>query len=423
MRARSVRTVPLGGWLASLGVRTRAHGTHRDDLAGSCTPPDTGRRSPHVRLTVAVALSMVLAVTACSAAPAPSAGPTRPPLSRELTTQVRQEIEANTRAGYAPGIEVVVDDHGRIITLVAGVARRSPRRRFSSNDRFFIGSITKPMIASLILQLVAAHRLSLDDTLGQLLPGVLDTGDQITVAQLLSHRSGLPDVVNDPGYRYVYRQIPRHGFTTPAQVVAFVKHAHLDFAPGTSAIYSNTGFEVLGMIVEKVTGRPLREVLQARIFQPLHLSSATLGHGSSPGHPLVHGYAEEHAVVRDVTTRLVPAYAAGYVAMDGPDLARFWDGLFSGRILPPSQLKAMRTVHSRGLDLGGVVSDYGYGLARQHLSCGSAFGHSGRLPGYYTEAWTMPQRHRSVVAFANRADLTGQAGPPLESLVDEVLCD
>ena len=80
-------------------------------------------------------------------------------------------------------------------------------------------------------------------------------------------------------------------------------------------------------------------------------------------------------------------------------------------------------VHSRGGNLGGGDGDYGYGLARQRLSCGTAFGHTGRLPGYYTQAWAMPQRQRSVVAFGNRADLTGGGGAPIDSLADEILCN
>jgi CubicO group peptidase (beta-lactamase class C family) len=227
--------------------------------------------------------------------------------------------------------------------------------------------------------------------------------------------------VNDPRFRYVYRRIPADGFAGPAPIVAFVKHARLDFRPGTSAAYSNTGFEVLGMIVEKVTGQPLRDVLQEQIFGPLHMESASLSQGGLPGHPLIHGYTQDHVVSRDVTTPQLPAYAAGYVAMDGPDLAYFLDALFAGHVVPEAQLTMMRTLRSRVLAATGG-NDYGYGLSRQHLRCGDAFGHSGRLPGYDTEAWVLPRRHRTLVAFGNRADSPGSQVAPLGSLIEEALC-
>ncbi len=338
--------------------------------------------------------------------------------------ELRQQVEALTATGRFPGLALLVRDQDRRLVAVGGLARTHPAQELTREHRFPVAGLTKPMVAVVALQLVDRHQLRLTEKVEHVLPDLLDEGRKITVADLLSQRSGLPDVDHDP--RFAGR-LPANA--TARERVALVAHAPVQFPPGSSAAYSDTNDLVLGLLIEKVTGTSLAENLRTRVFHKLRMTSASLQRGSLPGAPMAHGYVGR----RDVTD--VPAdvgLAAGGAVMSVVDVDRFLVGLFGGRLVDDRTLAAMRASHDgrvRGWN------GYGYGLAHETLRCGTAIGHSGRIPGYVAEAWTMPFRGRNVVVLANRdgggADRggadggTGAAGgidSTVAGLVEEALC-
>jgi D-alanyl-D-alanine carboxypeptidase len=280
----------------------------------------------------------------------------------------------------------------------------------TAHYRFPLASVTKSMVAAETFRLVDQHRLTTDDTVDRLLPGLLTHGKQITVADLLSHRSGLPDPVNDRRYQ---KLIPATGEVTGRQVVRAVSGAPLDFHPGTSARYSNTNYEVLGLIVEKLTGQSLDRELSARLFNPLRMRTASLTREDLADAPLAHGYFLD----RDVTTSGLHV-TAGDAVMTAGDLDRFLEALFHRGLVSHRSLGAM-THRWDGSLLGW--QGYGYGLAMRDTGCGRAYGHSGRVDGYVSEAWSIPSRRRSVVVLTNRDD-NGDSGGPVQPLVTTALC-
>ena len=155
-------------------------------------------------------------------------------------------------------------------TGASGVADLRTARPMRPNDRFRAGSLTKPFVATVVLQLVAEGRLSLSDTVERWLPGILPYGDQITVRQLLNHTSGVPDNTFVEPIVELYTG-NRFRSWRPRELVALIADLPPDFAAGTAWSYSNTGYALAGLIVEQVTGHRLGRELKRRIFRPLRL--------------------------------------------------------------------------------------------------------------------------------------------------------
>lgn len=266
---------------------------------------------------------------------------------------------------------------------------------------FPIASITKPMTATVVMQLVAEGLLALADPVEEWLPELRAIRAPITVEQLLSHRSGLPDSSN--------ADIRRVGFGTPALLEASAGHG-LDFTPGSEGSYANIGFAALGLMVERVLDQPLGEVLEERLFAPAGMSSSALG-----GRPGVQGYVDSKPV-KDYHLELQPA--AGSVVATAGDVDIFFRALWDGELVDPAVVSDMR--ESRGQVLIPPLwrPDYGLGLIHNEVSCGVAVGHSGRIGGFTNEAWTLEDSDRSMVVTVNdeRADDIAR------SIVETALC-
>jgi D-alanyl-D-alanine carboxypeptidase len=287
--------------------------------------------------------------------------------------------------GVATGAVVLVRVGEQTRVLTSGLANVKQQRPMRPSDRFPIMSITKTMVATAVLQLVAAGKLGLDDNVEDVLPGLLPQGRRITIRNLLSHRSGLngpPEADLPPPARW----------TKDSWIDAAAAHP-LEFAPGSSGHYSNVGYEVLGRVVEQITGKPLRAALRQKVFGPAGMSDTTL-----LGSATVQGYFDSKAV-DDVYFPFFPA--AGGVVSTVADVDRFYRALWDGKFLDPELVRTM----SKSL---GVVSpwgmDYGLGVWFDRESCGIALGHSGAGPGFSTKAWTLEGTERSVVVMVNDGD-------------------
>jgi D-alanyl-D-alanine carboxypeptidase len=310
-------------------------------------------------------------------------------------------------AGGVPGAFVVVRDGGRTTTAAVG--------RIDAGERFRVGSVTKTFVATVVLQLAAERRLGLDDPVDRRVPGLLRDGDRITVRDLLAHRSGLADVADDP-------QVlngPRATWS-PERLIRLVDREPRTAAPGGAFRYSSTNYLVLGLIVERATGRSLAMELSRRIFAPFHLNDTAYVPGRLRGEH-VHGYTlpshqgvvDASAEPRDLDARSARwAGASGDVVSTASDLMRFYRTLLGGDLLPAPQLQAMEAVRDR----------YGLGLAVYSTPCGPAWGHTGNLNGVLTVAWNTRDAHRQVVVVANEYPLAAAADTALRRAAVEAFC-
>ncbi|MEU6285325.1 serine hydrolase domain-containing protein [Streptomyces sp. NPDC047028] len=366
-----------------------------------------------------------LLLTAALAGPAVAAGRAGT-VAEDGHSGTRKAIEAQVAAG-APGVTVTAKDTRGTWSATAGVGDLRTHRPRSTADRYRVGSITKTFVSTVLLQLEAEGRLSLDDTVEKWLPGVVDghghDGRRITVRQILNHTSGIYNYTSDPGFQAAY--FAKDGFfrhrydtLTPARLVAIaMRHAPV-FAPGAKWEYSNTNYVVAGMIIEKVTGHSYATEITRRIIRPLHLRATSVpGTRVTVPHPSSRAYSKLGQPVSgpsyDVTA-LNPSLAssAGEMISDSADLDRFYSALLRGRLLPAKQLKEMKTT----VKIDGAPNvRYGLGLMDRTLPCGvHVWGHDGGIHGSVSDAMTTADGRHSL-AFNFNGDWAGDSDAVTEA--------
>ncbi|MFF3358244.1 serine hydrolase domain-containing protein [Streptomyces sp. NPDC002917] len=349
------------------------------------------------------------------AAPSPTAAPhTAQGRPWAAGHAVQQAVRQLTGAGL-PGAIALVRDHGRTATAAAGYADLATKRPMTSADHLRIGSNTKVFTATLVLQLAAEGRLGLDDTVQQLLPGIIKGGDHITVRQLLNHTSGLYPFDQDPAFATPYLHGDAGYYRSPRQLVALANaHAPL-FTPGTKFSYSNTNYILLGLIIEKVTHHSYKQELNRRIIQPLGLRDTKLPVRSlKVQKPAAHGYLinQPGRAPKDITSAISPSttWAAGALTSTVNDLARFDRALLTGRLLPKAQLNDMMKAGPYKVDPADPTKGYGLGLEKIQLCGVTMWGHTGTVLGTQTNAFTSADGTRQLVLTTNADPDTWNAG-------------
>jgi D-alanyl-D-alanine carboxypeptidase len=230
--------------------------------------------------------------------------------------------------------------------------------------------VTKTFTAALILDLVDAGRLSLDDTLDKFYPAFA-SASAVRIRHLLSHSSGLFEYLGDPEV-YAGRFSPWN----PDDAIARAAAHPLRFAPGTWFEYCNTNYIVLGRIVERVTGETYGARLRTRLLAPLHLDDTFLEGFDAIPYAIVEGSVASPTgpVARDRIVHPSLSWAAGAIQSDAEDVARWFDALFGGHVLSPASLEGMKTP----LRLpNGAIVPAAFGMGIETSPDGTHWFHSG----------------------------------------------
>lgn len=318
---------------------------------------------------------------------------------------LQQDADAIRDLGVTGVQARVITENGEDLVVTSGVADTVARDPVDPDGYFRIGSDTKPFVATVILQLVGEGRLALDDTVEEHLPAVVagngNDGRLVTVRHLLQHTSGIHD--DYPGFDTPEQYLEKRFQPYPAEeLVARAMRHRPDFAPGTGWRYSNTGYLLAAMIVERVTGRPWYEEVEDRIVRRIGLAH-TVWPGDAAGLPAPHarGYQRFVAGGEPVdVTELTDANASGGLISTTADLNRFFRALLDGTLLAPAELAEMqRTVPvDEQVEQMWPGGRYGLGLRVRPLPCGGVYwGHGGGGSGYMTEDGVTADGRRSVV--------------------------
>jgi D-alanyl-D-alanine carboxypeptidase len=315
----------------------------------------------------------------CSAVTACSDGVVDPPLeSNGSPARLREIVDSVFATLGVPGAVVAVRGAGEpILTLTAGVSNLPAQTPMDAAARFRIASVTKTMVAHVVLQLVDEGTLALGDTLDRYLPGVVTNAPSITVRQLLNHTSGVFDYTRDARFLSDVAADP-HRAWSPSELIAVANRNVPIFAPAASNqwSYSNTNYILLGMLVEQRTGTPLDAALRTRIFDPLGMASSFLATSIATPAPFSRGYAMDGAL-SDATTLFSPTitWGAGGVVSNAPDLVRWAEALASGEGISAA-------LHTQRVTPVPASFVEGYGLGVQTFA--RWVGHYGELAGYET---------------------------------------
>ncbi|MFJ5728278.1 serine hydrolase domain-containing protein [Streptomyces paradoxus] len=371
--------------------------------------------------TAALTAATALALSAVLAAPAVAAGPVAPSGHDATERAVRAAV-----ADGVPGVTLTVRRGHGTWAATAGVGNVKSGQPRSARDHYRVASITKTFVATVVLQLEAEGRLSLDDTVEKWLPGAVQgnghDGGRITIRQLLNHTSGIFDYLEDPGFQQTYMTADgflKHRFdeAAPEDMLALAMKNRPYFEPGASFAYSNTNYLLAARVIEKATGNDYGDEIDRRIIAPLHLTSTSVPTTRvTLPRPSGRAYSK---LARETTgptydvTELNPrlAYGSGQMVSSSADLTRFYSALLGGRLLPREQLKKMRTT----VESSRETSRYGLGLVDRKLSCGiHVWGHDGGIYGSNSDAVTTGDgRHSLAVNF--NGDWSGSTDAIIEA--------
>ncbi|MBD0691737.1 serine hydrolase domain-containing protein [Streptomyces sp. CBMA123] len=375
----------------------------------------TWQKRSRRRTVSAVAALAIGVVTAGVLAPSAAAAPRPDSVQRGLNALVQSD-------GLPGALASVQDGTGRTRSYTAGVGDLATGAKVPKDGQVRIGSNTKTFTAVVALQLVGEGRIGLDEPVETYLPGIVRgdgiDGGHITVRELLQHTSGLPDYEGD-----IEESVMQQRYFEPRELLDLAFRHKADFPPGKRFGYSSTNYVLVGLIVQKVTGRPLAEEIDRRVIQRIglrHTYFPAVGDRTiREAHPK--GYRQEKPGGPLIdTTELDPSagWAAGQLTSTDSDLNRFFSALLAGDLLPPAQLAQMRTT----VPIGDTGAGYGLGIISRPLSCGGVYwGHGGDIPGYESRGGaTDDGRAADITVTSIPAD--GAVTRRLESVVDAALC-
>ncbi|TDU89311.1 D-alanyl-D-alanine carboxypeptidase [Kribbella voronezhensis] len=383
-------------------------------------------------------LAALAATTATTATASPT--PATPAVdavataSAQRSAGLQQALDAIVAAGAVGTLAEVRTDRGTW-RGTSGVAELGSTTPVPARGLFRAGSITKTFLAAVVLQLVAEHELGLDDHLADLLPqsgGVVPGAERITVRQLLTHTSGLGDFMSDLPLRPPSAFLAVRWKTWDPWELVKLASAHPTTTPGQYH-YSNAGYLLLGMVVERVTGHSYGSEIQHRVIDRLGLHRTTMP-GTDPvihgPHP--HGYlpVEDNGMIRPVDlTELNPSVfgAAGELVSSTSDLNRFFAALLYGKVVRRDLLHLM-TQPPEG-------STYGAGLRKRTLTCAApagsnrpaahvtAYGNDGDALAYLSYSFTTADRRRQVtVSLTPWGPDRNSTDSAVDALIERALC-
>lgn len=265
--------------------------------------------------------------------------------------------------------------------------------------RFRLGSITKQFTAACILLLEERGKLKVEDPVKKYMPDAPAAWDKVTIFNLLTHTSGIPSFTGFPDYHST-EAIP----TTPEQLVARFRDKPLEFQPGEKWNYSNSGYVLLGYLIEKISQQSYRQFVQENIFNPLGMKDSgydsnteIILHRASGYEPTAQGAANAGYIDMSIP------FSAGALYSTTEDLLRWEQGLMGGKLLSVASLEKMTTPFK---------NDYAFGLAVQAANGHKVIEHNGGIEGFNTALAYYPEDKLTVVVLAN---LNGQAPDSIAS--------
>ena len=263
----------------------------------------------------------------------------------------------------------------------------------SPSTKFRLGSITKQFTAASILLLEERGKLKVEDTVKKHLPDAPAAWDKVTIFHLLTHTSGIPSFTSFPDYPKL-----KDFSTSPEKLVAWFRDKPLEFQPGEKWNYSNSGYVLLGYLIEKISGQSYESFLRENFFKPLGMKDTGYDSSSEIIPRRASGYTPgkngpHNAEFIDMT---IP-FSAGAIYSTTEDLLRWEQGLFGGKVLSAASLQKMTTPFKH---------DYAFGLGVHTVKGHKEIDHGGGIDGFNTHLSYYPEDKLTVVVLGN---LNGKA--------------
>lgn len=298
-----------------------------------------------------------------------------------------------------PGLTLAIVKDGKVIKESAyGKADLELDVPAAVDNIFEIGSITKQFTAVLSLQLAEEGKLSLSDPISKYIEGAPASWSGITLRHMLNHQSGLKEYVFVEGLSLT-EEFDNKTFLDK------IRPLPLDFAPGTTFAYSNTNFALLGMVLEKVSGKSYSDLITERIFKPLDMSHSTLLDPDAIVEHRAHGYMNIEGHLYRTRQSTLSTIADGAIISNVEDMVKWDAALHGGKLLKP---ESYALLIKPGVLNSGRSRSYGMGTFLTSLGGVPFVGHHGNSPGYSAGCYRFPNSHLTVVLMANVYAINGQ---------------
>ena len=270
------------------------------------------------------------------------------------------------------------------------------------DTRFRLGSITKQFTSALILQLVEQGKVKLEDSIRKYYPGAPESWQPITIHHLLSHESGIPSYTDLPGFFEKQAGTAR----TPLEIIELTRDKPLEFTPGTKYKYDNSGYILLGYVIEQVTGRSYEQQLHSAILDPLGMHETGFDHYTEIIPHRAEGYENNNGkLARARFLDMSLPYAAGSLYSSVDDLLKWDQALYGTKVLSEASKEKMWTPN---------LSDYGYGWMISKRFGFQAVEHGGGINGFNTMIIRIPEKKLLAVVLSNvNTNATGQIAASL----------
>ncbi|MDQ4122456.1 MAG: beta-lactamase family protein [Acidobacteriota bacterium] len=346
-----------------------------------------------------------------------------------LKGKLQAQLNELHAAGKFPGATVgVCLADGTCFGLATGFSDRDAKTPMKPSDLMLSGSVGKTYAAAVAMQLVKAGKIDLNAKIEKYLGKEtwfprLPNAKDITVRQLMNHTSGL--------VRYEFKEQFTRDLTAnvdktwkPEELVAYILDTKAPFEAGKGWEYSDTNYIVLGMIIERVTGKKFYDLVETRILKPLSLKN-TVPSNSRQIRGLVQGYAGERnpfggkdAVLENGKFIINPQFewTGGGFASTTEDLARWAKAMYEGKAFDASMLLVM--LEGVAAPMLGKETKYGLGVIIRQTQAGTAYGHSGFFPGYLTEMMYFPEQKIALAVQFNTSAPRSTGKPPARFLVE-----
>ena len=336
-----------------------------------------------------------VAPSAGSVAPSRGSSPSLAAISPDTLSAVDTML-ANMSSQQVFSGSVLISQHGHVLLSNGyGYADRAKKTRTGPQTRFAIGSNTKQFTAAAIMLLEGQGKLKVTDLICKYIANCPSAWGVITIKELLTHTSGIIDYVNTLTDFYGYAGLP----LTPAQVIAHFRDLPLEFAPGTTWKYSNSGYFLLGYIIEQVSGLSYEAFLQKSILTPLNLNDTGINHGSND---VAIGYADSYSATPAQAVAPWLTYAAGALYSTVGDMNRWEAALTTDALLPATSRAEMFATQMAIPGGNPMVAGYGYGFLIGTDSGRPIIWHDGAVPGFLSIEARYPADDVTVIILGNQ---------------------
>ncbi len=312
-----------------------------------------------------------------------------------VEAKVDAVVKAALDTPLSAGLSVGVAQHGKVILAKGyGLAEAEHQVPANAETLFRIGSVTKQFTSAAILKLIAAKKIALDDPLTKYVDYPM-SGHTVTVRQLLNHTSGIPSYT-DIGQAWVEKW-PLE--LSDEELLGLVKDRPFDFIPGEKWAYNNTGYYLLGMIIEKVTGQSYAEHLQQALFKPLAMNRTQYDSNRTLIRNRAQGYGVDNGqLANDHLLGMRQPGGAGGLISTGGELVQWSLALSSGQVVPTETYHEM----TRSTSLAdGTVKQYGYGIGTDTFEGRNRVQHGGGIMGFNSMLFWLPEAGLHVAVISN----------------------